>query len=227
MQLNQEEIDYVKQFIVEKKYIYVEEKVEVLDHFISLLEDAKSGNSIVEFKVLVSTAYEENKADLISIQKSVEKNLKKTYNKIFRQNILSQFTSKYLFIFLLGAGLYFWFLILIRDHISILTVFLPHVIFLPLSVIDCRRKFTLAKGKFLSGSILSRYLIWWSGLQMLPCNLILGLGSQGSIDMNISFILISSILMIQVLVFRAFIKTVLISAKECKMMEENYQLINS
>lgn len=226
MRLTKEEMDYVKEFIIEKKYIYVEEQVEILDHFISLLEDSKIEQN-EEFGAFVDSVYRENKLELLSIQDSVKKSLKKQYNKIFLRNIRAHFTLKYVLIFLLGGALYFWYLISIENHITILTVSIPFIILLPLCVVDCRRKFAAARGKFFTNKIAAKYLIWWTGFQLLPCNILISLGHNGTINTHVSFILISLVFMIQLFMFRAFIQMILTGAKNCKIMEDNYRLTNA
>ncbi|QPH39214.1 hypothetical protein [Pedobacter endophyticus] len=227
MQLSKEELAFVKQFITEKKYIYVEEQIEILDHFISLLEDPQLRNDGEEFDLLVDRTYLENKIDLLSIQKSVKQGLKRTYYKMFRKNIFANLASRFSLFLLSGSVLYFWYLIAIRDNISILTGFIPYVIMLPISVIGCRRKFALAKGKFLTSKIASRYSLWWVCFQLLPCNVLITLGNNATINQHLSFMLISALLMIQLLMFRAFIQTALAGAKKCKVMEDQYKLVNA
>lgn len=226
MNLNLDEINYVKKFIIEKKYIYVEEQVEILDHFLSLLEDKKDEYENIPFEQLASFVYEENKVELKSIKQSVRKNYLQKYKKDFLKNLAGHVSFKYITLYIIITFLYYLYLNLIRDHLSILTIFIPALLLLPISMLDYRRKFEPAKGKFLINRYASRFLILQSAFQLYPCNIILSLGGNWGITQNIMFILISSVLVFQIVLFRAFIKTILVEAESCKKMEEDYKLVD-
>ena len=227
MKLTSSEIEYVKQFIINKKYIYVEEQIEIVDHFISILEDDERLVVEISFESLVELLYEENKVDLLSIQKSVKKSIAKKYNKIFYRNLLEHTSVKYILLYFMFSFLYCVYLMTISVHLDVLTIYIPFFLLMPLSVWPMKRKFTAAKGKFLANRYASRIFLVFTSFGIFPGNVVYHLALRFELNSNLICLLVALLIMFEIVLFRSYIKTIFIGALDSKAMEDRFKIVNS
>lgn len=227
MELTGEEIGYVKFFIHKKKYFYFEVQAEVMDHFLSLLEEKKPKDTSLVFSDLVEQVYLEHSKELNSIQNSLSKRLQAKFNGIFFLNAITPLKPKYLILTVFIGIALFNLQLFLQNYISFAVFYLLISIICLVILFKYSPSSDALMGNYLANKIASNYgyglYVFSSFVFMLIYNGNTVLASSG---FNITCLVATICIIIKLLYVYAMIKTAWIGVNDCKLMERNSEILN-
>jgi hypothetical protein len=226
MELTDEEIGYVKFFIHKKKYFYFEVQSEVMDHFLSLLEDEKPKDTSLVFSDLVEQVYLEHSKELNSIQNSLSKRLQQKYNSIFFKNALTPLKPKYLILIILGGIAIFNLQLFLQNYISFAVFYLLFSIVSLIILFKYSPPSDALIGNYLANKIAGNYgyvlYVFSSFVFIFIYNgrpVILPTG------FNITCLVATIGIIIKFLYVNAMIKTAWVGVNECMALERKSEIL--
>lgn len=225
MNLNKEQLAYIRSFIQQKGFDYIDVLMEILDHVASSVEDKMDENPLLSFEeALTKTHQSFGIMGFSTISDSITNSIRAKYSKLFWRNFTSAFGYKYVLLLcfsifgiykiqeLLSANDFYIFFVL-----GMLCVF-GVLIFSNIQVNQYKKYISFKSGtSFLS--LLGAVLIF--------TNLIVKNTPSGFsiFYVNVQQAAISISIVLFVLYFNAAIKTAKASMYETKLLMQKYNLL--
>lgn len=124
MQLSQQQLEEIKQFVLSKGFVYLDVQMEIIDHVASALEERMEADSKLDFSKALQETYNSFGAlGFSTIADAVANGLHKKYNRFFWKTFQSFFGYKYAFLLVLGGLLAYQAQLLLIDKGWWLAVF--------------------------------------------------------------------------------------------------------
>ncbi|WGQ10130.1 hypothetical protein QG516_00485 [Pedobacter gandavensis] len=157
MQLSQQQLEEIKQFVLRKGFVYLDVQMEIIDHVASAIEERMEADSKLDFSRALQETYSNfGILGFSTIADAVTNGLNKKYNRFFWRTFRSFFSYKYAFLLVLGGLLAYQAQLLLIDNGWWLVVFT--VTMLLEIVITFIRKFSSEKlGQYLSFRLSGAY----------------------------------------------------------------------
>lgn len=157
MQLNQQQLEEIRQFVLRKGIVYLDVQMEIIDHVASALEERMEADSKLDFSTALQETYNSfGVLGFSTIADAVTNGLQKKYNRFFWKTFRSFFSYKYVFLLVLGGLLAYQAQLLLIDKGWWLAVFT--VTMLLEVMVTFLRKFSREKlGQYLSFKLSGGY----------------------------------------------------------------------
>lgn len=126
MQLSQQQLEEIKQFVLRKGFAYLDVQMEIVDHVASAIEERMEADPQLDFSKALQETYDSfGVLGFSTIADAMTNGLQKKYNRYFWQNFCSFFSYKYILLLVLGAILAYQAQLLLIDKgwwVTVLTV---------------------------------------------------------------------------------------------------------
>ncbi|QNR85511.1 hypothetical protein H9N25_03275 [Pedobacter riviphilus] len=225
MNLTKEQLDYIRSFIQQKGYNYIDVQLEILDHVASSVEEKMEENPLLGIDAAINDTQEAFGPDGFAvIQKSVVNGLKKKYSKFFWQNFLDYFGYKYILLVLfLGFVVY-----KLQEIVSNDDFYMIYIVGM-FGVIGLLLLYNI------KDSIYKKYMSYKSSVSFLmflgPFLAITNIAINKSVtivkifSLNRSFLIVSVLITLFVIYFIAALKTAKVGMRASKHIMDKYKLV--
>ncbi|MBO9673749.1 MAG: hypothetical protein J7577_09930 [Sphingobacteriaceae bacterium] len=225
MDLTKEQLAYIRSFIQQKGFKYIDVQMEILDHVASSVEERMEADPALKFEDAINETHKAFGSDGFAvIQKSVVNGLKKKYSRFFWQNFLNYFGYKHILLVLfLGFVVYKLQEIMSSDAFYITYIAGMFSVFALLLLYNFR------------DSIYKQYMSYKSAVSFLTflgsflviTNLAISRSNQvlTTFSLNRSFLIVSVLITLFIVYFIAALKTAKVGMRESKQLMDKYKLV--
>ncbi len=227
MKLDEYELDYVKYFIQVKGYHQYEVLAEIMDHFISLLEEKKEEHPRVSFEDLVNDVYATSgKMMFKEINRSTKSRITRKFNRLFLSRLMVFLYYKYvLMVAFVGWMLYHIQALFLKAE-NFLIAYTISTILMYFFMYKFSSATELGNPKFMCNKIIKRYgacLLLFASL-IFRLSIEIGL-KPADLGFNMYYLISTVLIMVQVIILYSLVRTANIITEESEAMEETYQVL--
>lgn len=226
MNLNNEQLTEIKNFISKKGIQYVDVQMEILDHVASSVEERMNLDENLSFDdALKQTHASFGIFGFGGVEDSIVNAMTKKYKRIFWKTYSSVFNYKYILLVFLAIFLFYQAQVLVNDYFQFLAYFLGFVILIIVLSYLIGLKNNQYKKLLVYRNTFSYFSFIGSGF--LIYNYLIGNIRYFEIISAQQILILSSIMLVLFMIYiLTAIKIAFLGFKESKLLMEKYQLLN-
>ncbi|MFD2584545.1 hypothetical protein ACFSR6_18755 [Pedobacter vanadiisoli] len=225
MNLTKEQLAYIRSFIQQKGFKYIDVQMEILDHVASAVEEKMETDPDLKFEDALNETHKAFGPDGFAvIQNSVVNGLKKKYSRFFWQSFLNYFRYKHILL-VLFLGFFVYKLQEIMSNNAFYIIYIAGMF----SVFGLLLLYNF------KDSIYKQYMSYKSAVSFLTLlgsflvitNLAISRSNQvlTIFSLNRSFLIVSVLITLFIVYFIAALKTAKAGMRESKQLMDKYKLV--